>query len=50
MHISTVNILQTVTEEALQLPTHWKSHVAFRLAYLHLTLAHSKGQGYVQFD
>ena len=25
------------------LPTHIKSHVAFRLAYIHLTLAHSKG-------
>ena len=26
------------------MPTHRKSHVAFRLAYLHLIFAHSKGQ------
>ena len=31
---------------------HRKLHAAFRLAYLHLTLAHSKGQGkgHAQFD
>ena len=26
-----------------------KSHVAFRLAYLYLTVAHSKGQGHVHY-
>ena len=29
----------------MQLLTHRKSHVAFLLAYLQLTVAHSKGQG-----
>ena len=47
MHISSVHILQTVTDRAtLQLPTHIKSYVAFQVAYLHLTFAHSIGQGH----
>ena len=39
-------------EQTLQLPTHWKSHTAFPLTYLHLTLTHSKdqGQGHTHFD
>ena len=49
--LSHVNISQTVTDKHSYCQ-HRKSHVAFRLAYLHLTLAHSKGQGqgHIQFD
>ena len=38
--------------QTLLLPTNRKSYMAFRLAYLHLTLGHSKGQGqgYTYFD
>ena len=40
-----VIISQTLTDEqTLPLSTNRKSHVGFRLVYLHLTLAHSKGQ------
>ena len=37
--------------QTLLLPTHRKSHVTFRLAYLHFSLANSKdqGQGHAQF-
>ena len=34
----------------MHLRTQRKLHVAFRLAYLHLTLVHSKGQGHAHFD
>ena len=38
--------------QTLLWPTHRKSHVAFCLPYLHLTLTHSKGrgQGHAHFD
>ena len=38
--------------QTLLLPIHKKPHVTFRLAYLHLTLAHSKdqGHGHTHFD
>ena len=45
-HILTLNIWQTVTDrKRLILATNRKSHMGFRLAYLHLTLVHSNGQG-----
>ena len=34
----------------LLLPTRMKLHVTFRMAYLHLTLPHSKGQDQVHFN
>ena len=34
-----------VTGQTLLLPTKIKSYTEFPLAYVHLTLAHSKGQG-----
>ena len=48
-----MNILQTVTYKAsIAIAKHSKSHVVFRLAYLHLTLANSKDQcqGHAHFD
>ena len=46
MHISTVNISRTVTQkQILVLPINRMSHKTFPLAYLYLTLTHSKGQG-----
>ena len=49
MHLSTVDISEVVTDKAI---ANRKSHTAFRLTYLDLTLAHSKGQGqvYAHFD
>ena len=45
MHISTVNISQTVTDNVnIATATNRKSLAGFRLAYLNLTLACSKGQ------
>ena len=43
---------QWQTWQILTLTTHWKSHVAFQLAYLHLILAHFKGQcqGHAHFE
>ena len=43
-----MSISQTVTDRLL-LPTHIKWHVAFRLAYLRVTLTRSKGQGQGHF-
>ena len=39
-------------KQVLLLSTHSKSHAAFRLAYLNLHVAHSKGQGqgHAHFD
>ena len=50
MHISIVNILIDRTHIAL--PNNMKSYMAFRSAYIHLTLTHSKGQieGHAHFD
>ena len=46
MSCSTMNIFEIVTYRAkLLLPTNSKSFMGLWLAYLHLTLAHSKGQG-----
>ena len=45
MHILIDNISHTVTGQTLLLEVNRKSHLGFRLAYLHLTLAHSNGQG-----
>ena len=46
MHISTVNISQTVTDkQTLPSATNRKSHVGCRLTDLHLTVVHSNGQG-----
>ena len=42
MHISTVNISQMVTDKTDCSYQHMKLHVVFRLAYCHLTFAHSK--------
>ena len=45
VNISNVNILQTVTDKtniANATPTNRKSYIALQLAYLHLTLTHSK--------
>ena len=53
MHIVTVNISQTVTDRAnIAIATNKKSHTAFLLEHLYMTLAHSKGQGqgYAHFD
>ena len=45
MASSKVIILQTVSNRTnIALANTYKSYVAFRLAYFHLTLAHSKGQ------
>ena len=38
------------TWQILTLSTNRKLHMSFRLAYLHLTLVHCKGQGQVHFD
>ena len=44
MHISTMNILGMVTYRVnIILPSNSESYIGFLLAYLHLTLAHSKG-------
>ena len=43
--ISTAVILETVTEQALQLPSNRKSGIEFQLLYLGLPLALSKGRG-----
>ena len=48
MHISIANFSQMVKGKTFLLPTNIKSHMAFRLAYLHLTLAYFKGQGPVE--
>ena len=46
MQISSMNILETVTDEIkLLMPSNSKSCVGFWLTDLHLTVAHSKGQG-----
>ena len=47
MYTSTENISQAVTDrkKILLFPTHGMSNEASRLAYLHLTLSHSKDQG-----
>ena len=48
---SKVIISQTATNmTTLLLPTNRKCHMAFRLAYLHLTLGHSQGQGQSHFN
>ena len=36
--------------KTLLMPSKRKSYIGFRLAYIHLTLAHSKVQGQSQFD
>ena len=43
-------ISQTVEGQTLLLPTSIKLQIAFKLEYLHLTLAHSKGQDHVYFN
>ena len=51
MHILTANILQMVTDRVnIATATNIKQHMAFPLAYLHLNLARSKGQGDAHFD
>ena len=58
IHILPVNILEMVIYKWLkitqkfQLPSNIKSYMGFRLAYRHLTLTTSKGQGqgHVHFD
>ena len=54
-HFDRLNVVnsQTMTYgEKLLLPAYWKSFNGFRMVYFHLTLAHSKGEGYgnAQFD
>ena len=54
-HFGRLNVVisQMVTDRAiLLLPTHRKLLIGFPLVYLHLTLAHFKGQsqGHVNFD
>ena len=53
-HFDTWNVFlsQTVTEQIILLPTYKMSLTDFRLVYLHLTLAHCKGQsqGHANFD
>ena len=50
MHISTVNICKIMTDKANVAIANTRIHMAFRLAYLHLALAHSKGQGHAHFE
>ena len=53
IHISTMNILELVTDR-IKIPLPWnrKLCMGFQLAYLHLTMAKSKGlnQGHAYFD
>ena len=45
MHISTANISKMVTQRAIiLLQSNMMPHIGFRLSYLHLTVAYSKGQ------
>ena len=47
-----MNISQTVTDRTNIAIAYTESHIymGFRLAYLHLTLAHHKGQGHAHFN
>ena len=49
MHISTATVSQTITDRTNIAIANWYE-MAFRLAYLHLILTHSKGQCHVYFD
>ena len=49
MHIMAVNIAQTIKYTA-NITSNMESLIPYRLAYLDLTLAHSKGQGHRHTD
>ena len=51
MHNLTVSVCKWLQiGQILLLPTNRKLHNVFPLAYLYLTLTHSKGQGHTHFN
>ena len=50
MHVLTEYLAQNDIEDTFKLPTSRKWNTAFKLEYLHLTLANFKGQCHTHFN